>query len=209
MILTPADIAGRYRLPAGVASQDVLAAIRQLDLQLLRELFDEDTVQLIAALPAAPPATTLAAGGGGLGLPWRDFAVSWAGANLVFAVVGSGAQSQSVKNFSQHVTHTTYTEAMHMLAVMRERLQRVSALVWKGRVTVLATTPTDATLDMPLDAVSWCRPGLQITVGPEVMQVVSLAPFVVQAASHSLVAGEEYFYVLPFRLRMPKYTLPV
>ncbi|RMF53685.1 MAG: hypothetical protein D6750_00695 [Bacteroidetes bacterium] len=107
------------------------------------------------------------------------------------------------------MTHTTYTEAMHMLAVMRERLQRVSATVWKGRVTVLATTPTDATLDMPLDAVSWCRPGLQVKVGPHLMQVVSLAPFVVQAATHSLVAGEEYFYVLPFKLRMPKYTMPV
>jgi hypothetical protein len=76
-------------------------------------------------------------------------------------------------------------------------------------VTVLATTATDATLDMPLDAASWCRVGLQVTVGTEVMQVVSLAPFVVQAPSHSLVAGEEYFYVLPYKLRMPKYVLPV
>ena len=196
------------RIPPGVGVTDVQAALRQLDLELLRELFIEETVQLIAAAPTQPPATTLAAGGGGLGLRWADFSAPWAGANMLFATVSAGAQAQTVKNFNTQHSHVVYAQAMQMLQTMRSELLRVSRTVWGGRTTVVNTTPTTAELALPADAVAWCRVGMNMQVYSVIFEIVSLAPFVVQSASpHPLVAGVEYMYALPFRFRMPKFAI--
>ncbi|MCX8113427.1 MAG: hypothetical protein N3E49_09610, partial [Bacteroidia bacterium] len=89
MILQLTDFQGHFRLP-NAPQQDLLAAVREADLSLLRELFAEETVAFIAAPPNDPPASTLRSGGGGLLFPWRDAALWYAQYRIAFGIAGQG-----------------------------------------------------------------------------------------------------------------------
>lgn len=165
MITQAADFTGNYRLPQGVAAADVTAALQQGDEALLREFFDFDTAQFIAAAPTAPPATTLQAGAGGLGMRWSEVAVPSIFARSTWGVAGMGASAAKAKNQEKESPgHLLIGIITRLIELFFSRLQFVSRTYWVGTGSVSAITPTTLTITIPQESWQWLRVGSAVSL---------------------------------------------
>lgn len=198
MILQLSDFAGMYRLPAGVATTDVQAAVEQVETALLRDLFEDDTANLILAAPAQPPATTLAAGTGGLEVPWRELALPWALQALRFGLVGQGIPTP--RDSAEPVYDHTPRGRRRLF---RLRLQRVREQYWQGQGVVTSTSATTLTLQIPALSIQWLRTGMSVEVNGEPVSVVSTTALDVDLnlPSFPVNVGDTLRFLIPLKLR--------
>lgn len=209
MITQAADFTGNYRIPQGVSTADVTAALQQGDVALLREFFDFDTAQFIAAAPTAPPATTLQTGAGGLNIRWREVAVPAIFARSTWGVAGMGASAAKVKNHEKESPgHMLLSIIMHLLEIFFSRLQFVSRTYWVGVATVAAVAPLTLTITMPTESWQWLRVGSAVSlrhplyVGTEPVAALP-SPGTVDfgIAGFPGAVGDEVNFVIELKLR--------
>lgn len=198
MILQLSDFAGQYRLPAGLSTAEITAAVEQVEEQLLRELFEPDTVALILADPTQAPAQTLYTGAGGLGVRWAYLALPWALQSLRFGLIGQG-----IPDVGTHATPVRSTLPEGRLETFRLHLQRVRDRHWSGDGTVTATTATTLTIDLPPVSLQWLRAGMEIQIGGETVQVQSVSTLnvVVSLPSFVVAVGDVLRFLIPLKLR--------